>query len=141
MAEKVTDASMTDKVTDATSVWDQRYEGGEHVGSQPNVDGDPIDYTQHKFLYRHAIAEPTTGLAGWLDHRCGRRSGISRRRRRGCCRSAAGWRSSKSTWPSRGLRAAHRGLRDVALGDCGGEGAGGGAAVCGRGSSCGRATC
>jgi hypothetical protein len=43
MADKVTDAGMTDKVTDATSVWDQRYEGGEHVGSQLNVDGDPVD--------------------------------------------------------------------------------------------------
>ena len=58
---------MTDKAADATAVWDQRYEGGEHVGSQPNVDGDPVDYTQHKFLYRHAVAEPTTGSPdGWI---------------------------------------------------------------------------
>ncbi len=58
---------MTDKAADATAVWDQRYEGGEHVGSQPNVDGDPIDYTQHKFLYRYAVAEPTTGSPdGWI---------------------------------------------------------------------------
>jgi SAM-dependent methyltransferase len=74
MADKVTDASMTDKVTDATSVWDQRYEGGEHVGSQLNVDGDPVDYTQHKFLYRHAIAEPTTGSPdGWIIDSIGER--------------------------------------------------------------------
>lgn len=65
---------MTEKVTDATSVWDRRYEGGEHVGSQPNVDGDPIDYTQHKFLYRHAIAEPTTGSPDeWIIDAIGQR--------------------------------------------------------------------
>ncbi len=65
---------MTEKATDATAVWDQRYEGGEHVGSQPNVDGDPVDYTQHKFLYRHAIAEPTTGSPdGWIIDAIGQR--------------------------------------------------------------------
>lgn len=51
---------------DATSVWDDRYEKGEHVGSQPVIVDDPIDYTQHKFLYQHAIAKPMTGsLDGW----------------------------------------------------------------------------
>ena len=45
----------------ATAIWDRRYEGGEHVGSKPVVEGDPIDYTQHQFLYSHAIAKPQTG--------------------------------------------------------------------------------
>jgi ubiquinone/menaquinone biosynthesis C-methylase UbiE len=64
---------MTNEARDATSIWDARYEGGEHVGSQLNLDNDPIDYTQHKFLYRHAIAVPTTGSEdGWVvDDVCG----------------------------------------------------------------------
>lgn len=52
---------MTEKPADATAIWDQRYEGGEHVGSQRVVRGDPIDYTQHAFLYGHAVAMPQTG--------------------------------------------------------------------------------
>ncbi len=64
---------MNEKAADATTVWDQRYEKGEHVGSQLNINGDPIDYTQHKFLYRHAIAEPTTGSPdGWIIDTVGR---------------------------------------------------------------------
>jgi SAM-dependent methyltransferase len=52
--------------SDATSIWDSRYVEGEHVGTQAHVQDDPIDYTQHKFLYRHSIAKPTTGsLDGW----------------------------------------------------------------------------
>jgi ubiquinone/menaquinone biosynthesis C-methylase UbiE len=46
---------------DPIGVWDRRYEGGEHVGSKPVIEGDPIDYTQHKFLYQRAIAMPQTG--------------------------------------------------------------------------------
>lgn len=50
----------------ATSVWDERYEKGEHVGTQQTIVDDPIDYTQHKFLYQHSIGLPTTGsLDGW----------------------------------------------------------------------------
>ncbi len=52
---------MTDSTRDATEIWDRRYQDGEHVGSQPVIEGDPIDYTQHKFLYGHAIAKPQTG--------------------------------------------------------------------------------
>lgn len=65
---------MTTEPRDATSIWDERYEGGEHVGSKPNLDDDPIDYTQHKFLYRHAIGLPTTGREdGWVvDEVCGK---------------------------------------------------------------------
>lgn len=51
---------------DANSIWDDRYEKGEHVGSKPVIEGDPIDFTQHKFLYSHAVAKPMTGaLDGW----------------------------------------------------------------------------
>ena len=65
---------MTDKPDAATTIWDQRYEGGEHVGSQPTIHGDPIDYTQHKFLYERAIARPQTGsLEGYNLDRVGRR--------------------------------------------------------------------
>ncbi len=61
------DMSMDDeKAADATAIWDERYEKGEHVGSQAVIEGDPIDFTQHKFLYQHAIAKPLTGsLDGW----------------------------------------------------------------------------
>jgi SAM-dependent methyltransferase len=58
---------MSREPNDATAIWDDRYKGGEHVGTQANLDNDPIDYTQHKFLYRHAIAMPTTGRPeGWV---------------------------------------------------------------------------
>ncbi len=57
-------------VVDATSVWDRRYEAGDHVGAKPVMEGDPVDYTQHKFLYQHSIAKPLTGsLDGYsVDH-------------------------------------------------------------------------
>jgi ubiquinone/menaquinone biosynthesis C-methylase UbiE len=59
--------------TDATSVWNKRYEKGEHVGSRPVVEGDPTDYTPHKFLYERAVALPQTGsLDGWNLERVGR---------------------------------------------------------------------
>ncbi len=66
---------MTDTpAVDATSVWDERYNSGTHVGSQPTIQGDPIDYTQHKFLYERAIARPQTGsLDGYNLDRVGRR--------------------------------------------------------------------
>jgi SAM-dependent methyltransferase len=61
------DSPMTTDPRDATAIWDDRYKGGEHVGTQLNLDNDPIDYTQHKFLYRHSIAMPTTGREdGWV---------------------------------------------------------------------------
>ncbi len=46
---------------DATSIWDQRYEEGGLACTEKQVVGDPIDYTQHPFLYRHSIAKPLTG--------------------------------------------------------------------------------
>ncbi len=52
--------------TGATSIWDERYEKGEHVGTQATIQNDPVDYTQHPFLYGHSIGKPTTGsLDGW----------------------------------------------------------------------------
>jgi SAM-dependent methyltransferase len=67
---------MTDKppADTATSIWDQRYEEGQHVGSQPVVKGDPTDYTQHTFLYQRAVARPQTGsLDGFNLDAVGRR--------------------------------------------------------------------
>ena len=65
---------MTDEpAVDATAIWDQRYEAGDHVGSKMSMEGDPIDFTQHKFLYRHAVAMPTTGSEdGWIIDHLGR---------------------------------------------------------------------
>ena len=57
----------------ANEIWDRRYEGDEHVGTKPVVEGDPTDYTQHAFLYRHAVARPQTGsLDGYNIDRVGR---------------------------------------------------------------------
>ena len=57
----------------ATAIWDRRYEGNEHVGTQPVIEGDPVDYTQHKFLYQRAVAKPQTGsLDGYNLDRVGR---------------------------------------------------------------------
>ena len=65
---------MGDEPKDATAIWDLRYEGNEHVGTQPVIESDPIDYTQHKFLYQRAIARPQTGeLDGYNLDRVGRR--------------------------------------------------------------------
>lgn len=66
---------MTDdpEQTEATRIWDERYQGDQHVGTQPTIEGDPTDYTQHKFLYERAIARPQTGsLDGYNLDRVGR---------------------------------------------------------------------
>jgi SAM-dependent methyltransferase len=56
----------------ATAIWDSRYTGDEHVGTKPVIEGDPVDYTQHKFLYQRAIARPQTGsLDGYNLDRVG----------------------------------------------------------------------
>lgn len=65
---------MTEPTDAATKIWDQRYEGNEHVGTQPIIESDPIDYTQHPFIYKHAIGKPQTGtLEGYNLDRVGRR--------------------------------------------------------------------
>lgn len=57
----------TPKDDEATRIWDERYGDGTHVGTQPVITGDPIDYTQHKLLYAHGISLPTTGRPdGWI---------------------------------------------------------------------------
>ena len=68
------DASQDGRQDDAaTRIWDRRYEGNEHVGTQPIIEADPTDYTQHSFLYQHAIARPQTGsLEGYNLDRVGR---------------------------------------------------------------------
>jgi SAM-dependent methyltransferase len=59
---------------DATSIWDRRYEAGDHVGAKPVMEGDPVDYTQHKFLYQRSIAQPLTGaLDGYSVEHVARR--------------------------------------------------------------------
>jgi len=47
--------------SDAISIWDKRYEEGGMACTEKQVVGDPIDYTQHPFLYQHSIAKPLTG--------------------------------------------------------------------------------
>lgn len=64
---------MSERDAAATAIWDRRYEGDDHVGTRPVIEGDPVDYTQHKFLYERAIARPQTGaLDGYNLDRVGR---------------------------------------------------------------------
>ncbi|MDG0980798.1 MAG: class I SAM-dependent methyltransferase [Halieaceae bacterium] len=46
---------------DAKSIWNQRYSEGKSVCTQNRVAGDPIDYTQHPFLWKHSVAKQLTG--------------------------------------------------------------------------------
>lgn len=48
---------------DASSIWDKRYEEGELACTQKAVAADPIDYTQHPFLYKQSTAKQLTGDA------------------------------------------------------------------------------
>lgn len=48
-------------MTDAKEIWDKRYSEGGTVCTEAIVEGDPIDYTQHAFLYQHSIAKRLTG--------------------------------------------------------------------------------
>jgi len=42
--------------------WNERYSSGENSCSSDNLKGkDPVEYTQHSFLYKHAIAKRLTG--------------------------------------------------------------------------------
>lgn len=49
--------------TTTSSVWDKRYEDGELACTQKIVNADPIDYTQHPFLYKQSTAKQSTGDA------------------------------------------------------------------------------
>lgn len=40
----------------AKSIWDKRYQDGELACTQKTVESDPIDYTQHPFLYKLSTA-------------------------------------------------------------------------------------
>jgi len=44
-----------------TSIWDKRYENAELACTQRIVKADPIDYTQHPFLYKQSTAKQITG--------------------------------------------------------------------------------
>jgi SAM-dependent methyltransferase len=46
---------------DAKAKWNERYQVGELACTQEQVIGDPIDYTQHPFLWKHSVAERLTG--------------------------------------------------------------------------------
>lgn len=45
----------------ATSIWNERYSKGDLACTQASVKGDPIDYTQHPYLYALSIARRVTG--------------------------------------------------------------------------------
>ena len=45
----------------AKSIWDKRYQDGELACTQKTVESDPIDYTQHPFLYKLSTAKRITG--------------------------------------------------------------------------------
>ena len=45
----------------AESIWDKRYQDGELACTQKHVEADPIDYTQHPFLYKQSTAKRLTG--------------------------------------------------------------------------------
>jgi ubiquinone/menaquinone biosynthesis C-methylase UbiE len=58
----------------ANAVWDRRYSKTDDAGQLEHADCDPLDYTRHPFIYRHAISEPLTGDGDrfWLDAICDR---------------------------------------------------------------------
>lgn len=43
------------------SVWDKRYAEGELACTRKIIECDPVDYTQHPFLYKHAVAKRLCG--------------------------------------------------------------------------------
>ena len=49
------------EIINSTSVWDKRYEEGELACTKKAPSIDPIDYTQHPYLYKQAIARRITG--------------------------------------------------------------------------------
>jgi ubiquinone/menaquinone biosynthesis C-methylase UbiE len=53
----------------ANQVWNERYSKTDDAGQLEHAQCDPLDYTRHLFIYRHAIAEPLTGDRDrfWLD--------------------------------------------------------------------------
>ena len=55
------DLPLGKETTDAKSIWNQRYAEGDSVCTQNRIEGDPIDYTQHPFLWKHSVAKQLTG--------------------------------------------------------------------------------
>jgi ubiquinone/menaquinone biosynthesis C-methylase UbiE len=45
----------------ATSIWDARYKEEKLACTVKTVKADPIDYTQHPFLWKHSVAKRLTG--------------------------------------------------------------------------------
>jgi len=52
---------MKNKTKNAKSIWDKRYQDGELACTKKNIASDPIDYTQHPFLYKESISKRLTG--------------------------------------------------------------------------------
>lgn len=47
--------------TATPAIWDKRYQQGTLACTQQTVDADPIDYTQHPFLFKQSTAKQLTG--------------------------------------------------------------------------------
>lgn len=47
--------------TVTSEIWDRRYQEGTLACTQKTVEADPIDYTQHPFLYKQSTATQLTG--------------------------------------------------------------------------------
>ena len=52
---------MNDKEKYTKKVWDERYKEGKETCAKKPGQGDPLDYTQLRFLYQHSIAKRLTG--------------------------------------------------------------------------------
>lgn len=50
-----------ESTNDALNVWNKRYQEGKLACTKKVIEKDPIDYTQHTFLYQYAIAKRLTG--------------------------------------------------------------------------------
>lgn len=61
MSQQLERSQMDDKKNGTASIWNQRYQDGELACTQSTVEADPIDYTQHPFLYKHSTAKRITG--------------------------------------------------------------------------------
>src|SRR3954467_14732100 len=60
--------SAWDVQRDSSKTWDRRYENGETSCASEVDERDPVEYTQHPFLYQHAIAKRLTGSLSGNPH-------------------------------------------------------------------------
>lgn len=52
---------MTKILSDATNIWNKRYEEGKLACTKKVIYKDPIDYNQHPFLWQYTSAKRLTG--------------------------------------------------------------------------------